>query len=243
MIIQNTVVSNFDNAFKSSFLPIRICEKIEKSVPEKSYKEFIQAIKEKESGVENFLKQVYVSFDIRCSILWSNQAQKYSGLRVVFSQSLKNQLVAFYARLSLSQFFDAFSEGTDKTLIENFYDKLMEYTKIKDEDQKTNAYNSLIKNLPAGFEQWKSCTTNFHQLKKIYEQQQGKQDEWVYFCNWIENFELYQDFIKREKPEYASCLTCLRKLEHDKYSFYCVENASYLPNDDIKACTHYKSIY
>lgn len=71
------------------------------------------------------------------------------------------------------------------------------------ETEKKRLWRRLVASLPSGFVLGATMTTNYRQLKTIYNQRKNhKLKEWKEFCKWIErlpHFDLFLDMISLDK--------------------------------------------
>ena len=135
------------------------------------------------SGHDNFLKGIRVSFDIKYSQYWSMQAQRYTFLDIVSSQSKMHRILTMNVRAQCNDYVNIFS-------INNMENLIMEYNA----DPTTERYMEVISNCPMGYELTMRVSTNYLQLKTIYQQRKNhKLTDWGYFCNWILSLEKFSE--------------------------------------------------
>ena len=134
------------------------------------------------SGHDNFMKGIIVQFDLKYPEYISPQLQRYSHIDIISSQSKMHKLT------SIKKFTkDMFARTlTTNTLAElNFL--LALYKNAKSNNAKLGYELDLYNDLPSGYLKWMGISTNYLQLKTIYQQRRKhKLPEWQYFCDWIE---------------------------------------------------------
>lgn len=134
---------------------------------------------------DQFLAGITVQFDLTCTNKMWVEAERYRFLYFVSSQSTMHRATKFNIA---DQCNDYVSAETIK-LVERY---VRMYNAICDEygknsEQAKEAYLIVLYNLPAGFKLTARMTTNYRQLKTIYQQRKNHRlPEWREFCKWIE---------------------------------------------------------
>ena len=142
------------------------------------------------SGHNNFLKGIIVQFDLRYPEYFSPQLQRYHWIDIVSSQSKMHKLTS--RQLTLEDF----TPDTWSGVIEHCNFMINLYNSLEDKDEKEQAFNELISSLPSGYLKWMGISTNYLQLKTIYNQRKShKLVEWREFCNWIESLPMAKELI------------------------------------------------
>ena len=118
-------------------------------------------------GHDNFLNGVIVQFDLYAPLFMWKQLQRYHFLDFISSQSTMHRLTEFNIK-------EQCVEDTDKIILERYQELLNDYNDNKgmtisaDEDKKK--WRTLVASLPCGFVLGATMTTNYRQLKTIYNQ-------------------------------------------------------------------------
>ena len=162
--IQNTCVYGLDNAIKASGNPMRTVINHD----EVNEKDINRALKLGQavpgSGHDNFLKGIIVQFDVTAPLYWWKQAQRYHWLDFVSSQSTMHCLLKFNVR-------EQCVKETDERIITIVEALVSEYNNLPDDDPtKKDKWRTLVASLPCGFCLGATMTTNYQQLKTIYNQ-------------------------------------------------------------------------
>lgn len=139
------------------------------------------------SGHNNFLKGIIVQFDMSYPQYFTPQLQRYHWIDIVSSQSKMHSLTKIKdVKGSCNKYVLSDSIKIIEDLLyrynnfENFYIKEILIT------SKEELFQYIISNLPMGFELWMGISTNYLQLKTIYNQRKNhKLSEWREFCEWI----------------------------------------------------------
>lgn len=199
MIIKNTEVFNLMRAIKASYNPMSVGEIDTADVSDitdeviKSRAKLGRA--KNGSGHDNFLKGIMVCFDIKYSMKWTTQAQRYHWLDIISSQSKMHRLVKM-AEQGLEEFKKCFADGTNAESINNCWKLLIDFSEYQfaDKEELRAMFEMAVNSLPAGFEMWETISTNYLQLKTIYFQRKNhKLGEWRQFCEWIEGLPYFKE--------------------------------------------------
>ena len=158
------------------------------------------------TGHDQFLTGITVNFDLTLTNKAWVEAERYRFLYFVSSQSTMHRITKF-------DFDNSYIEYVDPRMIEIMKSKLHWYQilqKVQDEAKKSGAddetilenakaldraYLELLYSNPAGFRLTAKMTTNYRQLKTIYQQRNNHRlPEWRVFCKWIETLP-HSEFI------------------------------------------------
>ena len=136
-------------------------------------------------GHDQLLTGCIVQFDMYAPLYMWKEIQRYHFLDFISSQSTMHRLVKFKIKENCV-------EDTDRLILERYQELLDDYNDNKgmtisaDEDKKK--WRTLVASLPCGFVLGATMTTNYRQLKTIYNQRKNhKLKEWHEFCSWCES--------------------------------------------------------
>lgn len=174
-------------------------------IGEKDRERAIRLAKAKQgSGHDCFLKGIIVQFDLRFSLYFTKQLQRYHFIDFVSSQSTMHTLT------KNSNIIDNTNKYVDMDIIEKINNYIMWYNKfddIKDDNgvivingnvyDKYTLFMKIVSNLPSGFEYWARMTTNYLQLKTIHHQRKHHklEEDWGRFCAWIKQLPMFKELI------------------------------------------------
>lgn len=128
------------------------------------------------TGHDNWLNGVIVQFDLTYTVKAWTEAERYHFFDFVSSQSTMHRIANF----DLDKQYD---EHTDPRIIEIVKELAAKYNETKDPED----YLRLLMSNPCGFKLTAGMTTNYRQLKTIYQQRKTHRlPEWRKFCAWIE---------------------------------------------------------
>ena len=158
------------------------------------------------TGHDQFLTGITVNFDLTFTNKAWVEAERYTFLNFISSQSTMHRMAKF-------DYDNAYIEYVDPRMINIMKEKLAAYqmaqrieaeAKTNGADEKTlrkneeavkRAYLELLYSNPAGFKITAKMTTNYRQLKTIYQQRRTHRlPEWQVFCDWMETLP-HSEFI------------------------------------------------
>lgn len=149
------------------------------------------------SGHDQWLTGVIVQFDLTFSNKAWVEAERYHFLDFVSSQSTMHRITKF-------DLDKAYNEYVDNRIVEIMKKKVKAYNELcasletgfvpqsqetlaELEEEKKRKYLEILYSNPSGFELTAGMTTNYRQLKTIYNQRKNHRlPEWRLFCRWIE---------------------------------------------------------
>ena len=138
-------------------------------------------------GHDNWLNGVLVQFDIYAPLYMWKQLQRYHFLDFISSQSTMHRLAKFDVK---SQCVD----DVDQTILNRYQELLDEYN-----NGNKDLWRTLVASLPNGFVLGATMTTNYRQLKTIYNQRKHhKLKEWHEFCRWCETLPNFKELCLKE---------------------------------------------
>ena len=136
------------------------------------------------SGHSNALSGILVSMNITATVKWWEQFQRYHFKQIVSSMSTMHKL-----RDMIKSGTATFNEKTDPRMI-----TFMKILIQEGADDETLAYSC-----PMGLELTARVTTNYLQLKTMYNQRKShKLEEWHSFCEFIKTLPYAKELITGE---------------------------------------------
>lgn len=185
MIIDQTEVYGLAEAVAASRLPHQLCaEHLYDDVKKSMNTATKLARNPSNSGHPNFLKGITVNMLVASTVKWWNQAQRYSHFVIVSSTSTMHCIERMVA--------DDACWG-ERVLPET---KELCHTLLNKYHENLINFDTFIDNIPLGIELTAMVTTNYMQLRIIYNQRKlHKYAEWATFCDWIEHLPHATEFI------------------------------------------------
>lgn len=152
-------------------------------------------------GHDNALKGIIVQFDLTFSEKAWTQLQRYHFLDFVSSQSTMHRLSRFKIADQCNTYVDQRCIGVLQELVDQ-YNALVELKKqgenIPDGEIK-KARLRMLYNIPSGMEITAGMTTNYLQLKTVYQQRRNHAlPDWQVFCDFIESLPRFMELTQRK---------------------------------------------
>ena len=152
------------------------------------------------TGHDNFLKGIVVQFDWKFTPKLSVEVERYHFIDFVSSQSTMHKITKFDLDKAYIKYVDQRCIDVIKEKVED-YNALQEKIKVAtDEDKFALQEISKVKYLeilysnPCGMYLTARMTTNYQQLKTIYQQRRfHRLPEWQDFCDWIETLPYFKE--------------------------------------------------
>lgn len=142
------------------------------------------------SGHDNFLNGIVVQFDLTFTVKAWTEAERYHFLDFISSQSTMHRIAKF-------NLDEAYNEYVDPRMVDIMKELVEHYNQTQDAED----YLRVLYSNPCGFELTAGMTTNYRQLKTIYQQRKSHRlPEWREFCKWVEKLP-YSDWITGENNE------------------------------------------
>ena len=143
---------------------------------------------EKGTGHDQWLTGVIVQFDLTYTVKAWTEAERYTWLDFISSQSTMHRIAKFDLDNQYSEYTDPRSIAIVKELVEK-------YNETKDPED----YLRILMSNPCGFKLTAGMTTNYRQLKTIYAQRKTHRlPEWREFCAWIETLPKFKELCLRD---------------------------------------------
>ena len=152
-------------------------------------------------GHDNALNGIIVQFDLTFSQKAWVELQRYHFIDFVSSCSTMHKLQNMNPRLQCNRYVDPRTIDVLQEKIDE-YNRLLKAKKeqgfaITDEELK-RARLEMLYNIPSGFELTAAMTTNYRQLKTIYQQRRNHLlPDWKCMCDWIETLPRFLELTQR----------------------------------------------
>ena len=145
----------------------------------------------KGSGEDTFLNGIIAQFDLTLSEKAWPEAQRYNWLSFVSSQSTMHCIM----KLDLEEQCNEYVYECTKRQLKHDIEK---YNECPSEE----LFLQIIYNIPSGFRLTARMTTNYRQLKTIYDQRRKHRlPEWREFCEFIEQEFPHSEFFTGKAAE------------------------------------------
>ena len=149
------------------------------------------------TGHDNFLKGIIVQFDWTFTPKCSVEVERYHFIDFVSSQSTMHRITKF-------DLDKAYIEYVDKVMINRMKGLVERYNAMTKEQQNSDEgkelYLKILYSNPCGMFLTARMTTNYQQLKTIYQQRRYHRiPEWQWFCDWCETLPYFLELTKIDK--------------------------------------------
>ena len=190
--IVNTEVYGLNKSIIASGNPMRTL--IDDNITEYTDKDLKRAIKLGSTGSgeghDQLLTGCIVQFDLYAPLYMWKEIQRYHFLDFISSQSTMHRLTNFNVK-------EQCVEDTDEVILKRYQELLDKYNLLEnvlEKDDKNKLWRTLVASLPSGFVLGATMTTNYRQLKTIYNQRKHhKLKEWHEFCSWCESLPMFKE--------------------------------------------------
>ncbi len=181
-VVDNWKVFGLEDSIKASKYPMSVdLEKLNCDITDQTRK---LASCKTGTGHDQFLTGIVVQFDLTLSIKCWVEAQRYHFLDFVSSQSTMHRI----AKMDIINNCNGY-------VTREAIDNLLVLTRQYNDEPTADNYLKVLYNIPTGFELTARMTTNYRQLKTIYQQRKNHRlPEWRSFCGWIEKLP-HSEFI------------------------------------------------
>lgn len=152
-------------------------------------------------GHDNALKGIIVQFDLTFSQNAFEQLQRYHFIDFVSSQSKMHKITKFTLRQQCNRYVDS-------RIIDIVQGMIDEYNRLaaipgdnpRRKEEMEHLYLRILYNIPCGFELTAGMTTNYQQLKTIYQQRRHHRlPDWQVFCDWCETLPRFMELTQKEE--------------------------------------------
>lgn len=188
--LENTEVYGLERATIASGLSFRSAPKIDltREITDKDWKRG-KSLGNAESGQghDGYLKGIVVQVDITYPQYWTKQAQRYHFFEICMSSSAMHMLCK-NAALPFEEFRKQYNEYVDDDIIKRVQEYAKQFNECTDEKKKYELFMKMQSNNPLGYELTMSVTTNYLQLKTMYNQRKHHRlkEDWGAFCDWCD---------------------------------------------------------
>ena len=149
------------------------------------------------TGHDNFLKGIIVQFDWTFTPKCSVEVERYHFIDFVSSQSTMHRITKFDLDKAYIEYVDKIMINRMKGLVER-YNAMTKEQQNSDEGKKL--YLKILYSNPCGMFLTARMTTNYQQLKTIYQQRRHHRlPEWQWFCDWCETLPHFLELTKIDK--------------------------------------------
>lgn len=173
-IVQNWKVFGLEDSVKASKYPMSVDISDCSSDMTETVKKLASC--KTGTGHDQFLTGIVVQFDLTLSNKAWVEAQRYHFLDFVSSQSSMHRITKMDVSKQCNEYVTPAAVENLQSLVDRWQ-----------EEPTAENYLRVLYNIPSGFRLTARMTTNYRQLKTIYQQRRHHRlPEWKAFCAWIE---------------------------------------------------------
>lgn len=179
-MIKNAKVYGLENAIRVAKFPMAV--DIDKVTDEVTKTTNNLALEPPGTAHNNFLCGIVVQFDLTATNKFWVEFERYHFADIVSSQSTMHRITRFDIE-------NSYIEYTNPKVIEIMKNLVEEYNNIENKQSKEakEKYLEILYTNPAGFQLTAGITTNYLQLKTMYQQRKNHRlPEWREFCESLE---------------------------------------------------------
>ena len=177
-IVDNCHVYGLEDSIKASKYPMAI--DTESCTPIITDRTLVLAGCPTGTGHDQFLTGIIVQFDLTFSIKAWVEAERYHFFDFVSSQSTMHRITRFDIAQQCNEYVSPGIIRICNQFVEDY-----------NNNPTPKNYLMVLYNIPTGFCYTARMTTNYRQLKTIYQQRKNHRlPEWREFCRWIESLPL-----------------------------------------------------
>lgn len=192
--IDNTEVYGLNKSCIASGNAMRT--EMDDNLAEASEKDIARSVKlgntKSGEGHDNFLNGIVVQFDMYAPLYMWKQIQRYHFLDFISSQSTMHKLAKFDIKSQCVSDVDDTILRRYQCMLDFYNANLSEFSS----EEREKRWRQLVASLPCGFVLGATMTTNYRQLKTIYNQRKNhKLKEWHEFCRWCESLPKFNELV------------------------------------------------
>ena len=188
-IVNNVEVYGLQESIKRAKYPMSVDTNILNSDLTKGIKALGNS--KKGDGHDQFLTGIIVQFDLTFTIKAWTEAERYTFLDFISSQSTMHRIAKFDIAKQVVGY-----------VTQNIINEVNRLKDIYNENPTSENYLTLLYNVPVGFKLTAGMTTNYRQLKTIYSQRKTHRlPEWREVCAWIETLPMFKELCLGEESD------------------------------------------
>ena len=186
LVMDNVYIFGLDNAVRGSKFPMAVDVNAVNTDITKTTKNLASV--NAGTGHDQFLTGIIAQFDLTFTVKAWTEAERYHFFDFISSQSTMH-------RISMFDLDAQYIDYVDPRMIEVMNKLKDKYNETGDKED----YLRLLYSNPCGFKLTAAMTTNYRQLKIIYNQRKNHLlPEWRTFCEQLEHFPYFNELCFKE---------------------------------------------
>lgn len=198
--ITNTSVMNFDNAIRGARNPMNSWAKGDSRYEGDTFifgpNDLDLAKRLCRAGRDHrkFIRQIFVSVDIQAPLYWWKEFDTYKVGTVANSTSTMHKIHS--KPFDMEDFSHDHLTPGGLSVLSQLVDSLEDFRKLYLETKDKQYWYTLIQLLPSSYNQLRTCTMNYENIRQIYfARKEHKLEEWRNLCRWMEELPYFKELF------------------------------------------------
>jgi hypothetical protein len=198
--ITNTSVMNFDNAIRGARNPMNSWAKGDSRYEGDAFifgpNDLDLAKRLCRAGRDHrkFIRQIFVSVDIHAPLYWWKEFDTYKVGTVANSTSTMHKIHS--KPFDVEDFSHDHLTPGGLSVLSQLVDSLEDFRKLYLETKDKQYWYTLIQLLPSSYNQLRTCTMNYENIRQIYfARKEHKLEEWRNLCGWMEELPYFKELF------------------------------------------------
>ena len=198
--ITNTSVMNFDNAIRGARNPMNSWAKGDSRYEGDTFifgpNDLDLAKRLCRAGRDHrkFIRQIFVSVDIHAPLYWWKEFDTYKVGTVANSTSTMHKIHS--KPFDVEDFSHDHLTPDGLSVLRQLVDSLEDFRRLYLETKDKQYWYTLIQLLPSSYNQLRTCTMNYENIRQIYfARKEHKLEEWRNLCGWMEELPYFKELF------------------------------------------------
>ena len=198
--ITNTSVMNFDNAIRGARNPMNSWAKGDSRYEGDAFifgpNDLDLAKRLCRAGRDHrkFIRQIFVSVDIQAPLYWWKEFDTYKVGTVANSTSTMHKIHS--KPFDVEDFSHDHLTPGGLSVLRQLVDSLEDFRRLYLETKDKQYWYTLIQLLPSSYNQLRTCTMNYENIRQIYfARKEHKLEEWRSLCGWMEELPYFKELF------------------------------------------------
>lgn len=198
--ITNTSVMNFENAIRGARNPMNSWAKGDSRYEGDAFifgpNDLDLAKRLCRAGRDHrkFIRQIFVSVDIQAPLYWWKEFDTYKVGTVANSTSTMHKIHS--KPFDVEDFSHDHLTPDGLSVLRQLVDSLEDFRRLYLETKDKQYWYTLIQLLPSSYNQLRTCTMNYENIRQIYfARKEHKLEEWRSLCGWMEELPYFKELF------------------------------------------------
>ena len=141
-----------------------------------------------------FIRQIFVSVDIQAPLYWWKEFDTYKVGTVANSTSTMHKIHS--KPFDVEDFSHDHLTPGGLSVLSQLVDSLEDFRRLYLETKDKQYWYTLIQLLPSSYNQLRTCTMNYENIRQIYfARKEHKLEEWRSLCGWMEELPYFKELF------------------------------------------------